>query len=271
MYSSKILPLLILGAFVVTGGVFAGAQAYQKPFVNPFQGVEAEFAGFTPAGEARFNIAVDLVPVSQANLVVHLRDAVQTFQEPQCNCTWVFTGDISQPTRLTFSLTAGSWYMDPVFVDAKVDGRVVSSLGPLQLPLSDSGLTPFGAVDFNRNRLHLGARGDARPGGLIRFDVEGAIPGAASLIALSTGRTRIDFSAGGTLLIQPNDNLVAAPFMADSDGRFSVSFPIPSIPELRGVTFYTQAASETQTDDLVPWFFSNGIQVVLKELVPNTQ
>ena len=62
--------------------------------------------------------------------------------------------------------------------------------------------------------------------------------------------------------------MVGVVLPADADGRFSVSLPIPAIPEFKGITFFTQAASDTMTDDLEPWFFSNGIQVDLMKQAP---
>jgi len=263
----KVLALLILGVFVVMGGTPSGAQTFQVPPVNPYQNVEAEFSGFSPEGDARYRVSVELNPVSQVRLSVHLRDAVPTVLDPVCGCTWEFAGDISTPTRMSFTLTAGSWYTDPVFVDFMVNSHVVSTMGPFQLPVAGSGLTPYGSVDFGQNRLHLHARGDARVGGVIHFDAVGALPGAASAIALSTGKTRHEFSQGGILLIQA-ETMVGVVLPADADGRFSVSLPIPAIPEFKGITFFTQAASDTMTDDLEPWFFSNGIQVDLMKQAP---
>jgi hypothetical protein len=136
----------------------------------------------------------------------------------------------------------------------------------MMLPVKGSDLTPYGAVDLNRNRLHLHAEFGCitvfpPP---VLFRVEGAPPGAAGVIAVSPRRTEIEFARGGRVLIGPAP-IVVLPFalVADELGRFEAWLHLPPDPRLEGVTFYAQAASSTLKTGPEPWFFSNGMQVDL--------
>jgi len=165
-------------------------------------------------------------------------------------------------------LPVPAYYRGPLYVDALMQRpeRAGPVLGPVMLPVKGLGLIPYGAVDLDRNRLHLHAAFGSlavipRP---VLFRVEGAPPGAAGLIAVSPRRADIALSSGGRLLIGPAP-VVVLPLVlvANQHGSFEGWFHLPPDPRLEGITFYAQASCSTPECGPVPWFFSNGMQVDL--------
>lgn len=268
--------LVLYLAPMLAVAALAGAQTPTPLSVDSVVGLEATFAGEEDTGRAVLEITVELAPhgrcAPDSYLLIRIRDGANPppFNPTDPEASWVYAGESAAWVTFKMHLPVPAYYRGPIYVDALMQeperfGRV---LGPMMLPVKASGIAPYGTVDLNRNCLHLHAEFGSTTvfPPTVQFRVEGAIPGASGLIALSTNRTEIEFDMGGRLLIGPWP-IVPLPyvFFANPAGRFWATLELPSDPRLAGMTFYAQAVSDSTDDSLQPWLFSNGIRVTIPE------
>jgi hypothetical protein len=265
-----LLPTLALAAL-------AGAQTPAPLGVESVIGLSASFDGSEQLGCPALEITVELAAHSgcadDSYLLVRIRDGANPppFNPTDPEASWTYSGTSERSVIHRLHLPVPAYYRGPVFVDVLMQHpeRFGPSIGPMMLPVADTGIVPYGTVDLDRNRLNLLAEtGDvAVVPSLIRLRVEGAVPGSLGLIALSPTRTEMTFDMGGRLLIGPWPIwLLPEVFQADERGRFETMLEIPAHQQVAGLTFYVQAVSDAMDGSAEPWHFSNGVQVTLPDL-----
>jgi hypothetical protein len=249
---------------VVPGDEFApGAHAGSGGVAD----LSVEFAGYDYLGRAQYLVRVRLEAGTRddgvtVSYLLQLRDAYPhaiDVTDERSQATIVSEPD--EPSEHTVLLSQAWFHVGPLYLDVMQweTGEMVQSIGPLQIPVYDAGLTPFGQV--RQRSLHLHTEGRALAGTNIFFRVYGLQPGMIGILGFSAKRTETALG-NGTLLIGPDD-IFPVFFMANADGE--VEIEILTEPWMEGMVFYTQALARTVTpegEDGVA--FSNGIEIAME-------
>ena len=256
LFKKLTLPLVLLAALAVV--------ALAQPPLSPssIAGQDATFAGFDPLGRPTYTLGVDLVPHSSGWLVFRLVDLSNpaSFMPP----TWLYVGESAEPVRVETTLAVPEIYRGPVYFETAGMGPTTPAeqpgyrVGPLQIFGMSTGVTPYGRVDLDRNRLAFHVLpGACEASFMLRvYNAPALAPG---VIAASPYSTDVLFHLG-RLYVGPAPLVVLPPLHATEDGLFGVDIKLP--PELIGATFYMQAACDSMDDSLDPIFFSNGVRYV---------
>ena len=226
--------------------------------------VDAEFAGYDDLMRPVYNVGVTLAPHSTSDgtggLTVCLRDAAvpPPFDPYPKECSWTYQGYSAEVTRIEGQVSVPFYYRGPVYADVLLPAYgPIAGIGPLMIPQHWAGITPYGPVDNDRMRLRM-----AVSHGVIEWAyhirIDGAMPNAVGVIALSPVATRIE-QVWGTVLVGPYPIFALPPMTADELGVVETRLNVPI--ELAGTTFYMQAVWDSGEDSLTPWHFSNGIRL----------